>query len=70
MFQPSITQSKYRLHYKHLIWVISPVAKPHILMNLALKYVQSFLMILYLQDVLFQNLNDATMSSLGNLHNM
>ena len=27
-------------------------------------------MFLYLQDVLFQNLNDVTLSSLGNSHNM
>jgi len=32
--------------------------------------IQSFLLFLYLRDVLFKNLDDATLSPLGNLHNM
>jgi len=38
--------------------------------NLAILEVQSFLLFLYLRDVLFKNLDDATLSPLGNPHNM
>ena len=33
-------------------------------------YSKVFLLFLYLRDVLFKNLDDATLSPLGNLHNM
>jgi len=36
----------------------------------AMPSVQFFLLFLYHRDVLFANLNDATLSSLGNPHNM
>jgi len=40
---------------------------PRFLDNLAIQF---FLLFLYLRDVLFKNLDDATLSSLGNPHNM
>ena len=49
----------------------SPVVKLHIFDEPCIEALQRFfLTFLYLQAVLFQNLNDATLSSLGNSHNM
>jgi len=43
---------------------------PRFLVNVAIPSVQRFLLFLFLRGVLFKNLNDATLSSLGNPSNM
>jgi len=49
------------------VGTVSPVAKPRFLVNHAIPSVYKvFLLFLYFRGVLFKNLNDATLSSLGN----
>ena len=50
--------------------LIVRLPNPGFLDNLAIRSVQGFLLFLYLRDVLFKNLDDATLSPLGNPHNM